>query len=80
MMCVCVYVQILEAEGMSVPDEVPEILQLVSDFLQQPCPITSSVDTQQGDRKRRASEDGDRGRGDLTRVSGPPLVLHFSLQ
>ncbi|XP_063046733.1 LON peptidase N-terminal domain and RING finger protein 1 isoform X2 [Engraulis encrasicolus] len=61
--------KILEAEGMSVPDEVPEILQLVSDFLQQPCPITSSVDSQQGDRKRRASEDGDRGRGDLTRAA-----------
>lgn len=35
--------QILEAEGMAVPEEVPRILHVVSEYLQDPCPITSSV-------------------------------------
>ncbi|RXN07373.1 LON peptidase N-terminal domain and RING finger 1-like protein [Labeo rohita] len=35
--------KILEAEGMAVPEEVPRILHVVSEFLQDPCPITSSV-------------------------------------
>ncbi|RXN11046.1 LON peptidase N-terminal domain and RING finger 1-like protein [Labeo rohita] len=34
--------KILEAEGMAVPEEVPRILHVVSEFLQDPCPITSS--------------------------------------
>lgn len=34
---------ILEAEGMAVPEEVPRILHVVSEYLQEPCPITSSV-------------------------------------
>ncbi|KAA0709431.1 RING finger protein 1 [Triplophysa tibetana] len=34
---------ILEAEGMAVPEEVSRILQVVSQFLQDPCPITRSV-------------------------------------
>ncbi|XP_051715984.1 LON peptidase N-terminal domain and RING finger protein 1 [Ctenopharyngodon idella] len=35
--------KILEAEGMAVPEEVPRILHVVSEYLQDPCPITSSV-------------------------------------
>ncbi|KAI7801877.1 LON peptidase N-terminal domain and RING finger protein 1 [Triplophysa rosa] len=34
---------ILEAEGMAVPEEVSRILQVVSQYLQDPCPITRSV-------------------------------------
>ena len=33
--------QILEAEGMAVPEEGPCILQVVSEYLKEPCPITS---------------------------------------
>uniref|UniRef100_A0A668AUQ9 LON peptidase N-terminal domain and ring finger 4 n=1 Tax=Myripristis murdjan TaxID=586833 RepID=A0A668AUQ9_9TELE len=33
--------KILEAEGMAVPEEVPCILQVVSEYLKEPCPITS---------------------------------------
>uniref|UniRef100_A0A3Q3FF10 LON peptidase N-terminal domain and ring finger 4 n=1 Tax=Labrus bergylta TaxID=56723 RepID=A0A3Q3FF10_9LABR len=33
--------KILEAEGMAVPDEVSCILQVVSEYLKEPCPITS---------------------------------------
>lgn len=33
--------QILEVEGMSVPDEVSCMLQMVSEYLKEPCPITS---------------------------------------
>lgn len=33
--------QILEVEGMSVPDEVSSMLQMVSEYLKEPCPITS---------------------------------------
>uniref|UniRef100_UPI003AAD150C LON peptidase N-terminal domain and RING finger protein 1 isoform X2 n=1 Tax=Centroberyx gerrardi TaxID=166262 RepID=UPI003AAD150C len=33
--------KILEAEGMAVPEEVPCILQVVSEYLNGPCPITS---------------------------------------
>jgi hypothetical protein len=38
---ICVYVfpgQILETEGMSVPEEVPQILQVVSEYLRGHCP------------------------------------------
>ncbi|KAF4104812.1 LON peptidase N-terminal domain and RING finger protein 1 [Onychostoma macrolepis] len=35
--------KILEAEGMAVPEEVSRILHVVSEYLQDPCPITSSV-------------------------------------
>lgn len=38
-----IYLQILEAEGMAVPEEVPRILHVVSEYLQDPCPITRSV-------------------------------------
>lgn len=38
--------QILEAEGMLVPDELSCILQLVSDHLKEPCPITNLSGTQ----------------------------------
>lgn len=38
--------QILEAEGMLVPDELSCILQLVSEHLREPCPITSLSSTQ----------------------------------
>lgn len=38
--------QILEAEGMAVPDEASCILQLVSEYLKGPCPITSVSDSQ----------------------------------
>ncbi|XP_029972156.1 LON peptidase N-terminal domain and RING finger protein 1 [Salarias fasciatus] len=33
--------KILEAEGVAVPDEVPCILQVVSEYLKEPCPITT---------------------------------------
>lgn len=33
--------QILEAEGVAVPEEVPCILQVVSEYLKEPCPITT---------------------------------------
>ncbi|XP_017275236.1 LON peptidase N-terminal domain and RING finger protein 1 [Kryptolebias marmoratus] len=33
--------KILEVEGVAVPEEVPCILQLVSDYLKEPCPITT---------------------------------------
>lgn len=33
--------QILETEGVAVPEEVPSILQLLSEYLKEPCPITS---------------------------------------
>uniref|UniRef100_A0A672N3P3 LON peptidase N-terminal domain and RING finger protein 1-like n=1 Tax=Sinocyclocheilus grahami TaxID=75366 RepID=A0A672N3P3_SINGR len=35
--------KILEAEGMAVPEEVPRMLQAVSEYLQDLCPITSTV-------------------------------------
>lgn len=35
------FCQILEVEGMSVPDEVSCMLQMVSEYLKEPCPITS---------------------------------------
>lgn len=38
--------QILEAEGMLVPEELSCILQLVSEHLKEPCPITNLSDTQ----------------------------------
>lgn len=38
--------QILEAEGMLVPDELSCILQLVSEHLKEPCPITNLSGTQ----------------------------------
>lgn len=38
--------QILEAEGMLVPDELSCILQLVTEHLKEPCPITSLSGTQ----------------------------------
>lgn len=44
---VCIFqLQILEAEGMLVPDELSCILQLVSEHLREPCPITSLSGTQ----------------------------------
>lgn len=48
-MCIlpCIFqLQILEAEGMLVPDELSCILQLVSEHLREPCPITSLSGTQ----------------------------------
>lgn len=43
----CIFqLQILEAEGMLVPDELSCILQLVSEHLREPCPITSLSGTQ----------------------------------
>lgn len=43
----CIFqLQILEAEGMLVPDELSCILQLVSEHLREPCPITSLNSTQ----------------------------------
>ncbi|XP_047441434.1 LON peptidase N-terminal domain and RING finger protein 1 [Mugil cephalus] len=33
--------KVLEAEGVAVPEEVPCILQAVSDYLKEPCPITT---------------------------------------
>ncbi|XP_031442899.1 LON peptidase N-terminal domain and RING finger protein 1 isoform X1 [Clupea harengus] len=56
--------KILEAEGMSVPEEASRILQVVSDFLQEPCPITSTLPHPPGDSPRRPPEDGPRERGD----------------
>lgn len=35
--------QILEMEGMAVPEEVSRILHVVAEYLKDPCPITSSV-------------------------------------
>uniref|UniRef100_W5JY51 LON peptidase N-terminal domain and ring finger 4 n=1 Tax=Astyanax mexicanus TaxID=7994 RepID=W5JY51_ASTMX len=35
--------EVLEAEGVAVPDEVPRILHVVAEYLRDPCPITSSV-------------------------------------
>lgn len=35
--------EILEAEGVAIPDEVPHILHVVAEYLRDPCPITSSV-------------------------------------
>ncbi len=43
MLCSLIRLQILEAEGMAVPEEVPQILHVVSAYLRDPCPITSSV-------------------------------------
>ncbi|XP_051505768.1 LON peptidase N-terminal domain and RING finger protein 1-like [Myxocyprinus asiaticus] len=34
--------KIFEAEGMAVPEEVPQVLRVVAECLQDPCPITSS--------------------------------------
>lgn len=48
-MCIllCIFqLQILEAEGMLVPEELSCILQLVSEHLREPCPITSLGGTQ----------------------------------
>lgn len=44
--------KILEAEGMAVPEEVPRILHVVSEYLQDPCPITSSVSPSCTDAQR----------------------------
>ncbi|XDV37286.1 hypothetical protein PO909_006910 [Leuciscus waleckii] len=44
--------RILEAEGMPVPEEVPRILHVVSEYLQDPCPITSSVSPSCTDSQR----------------------------
>uniref|UniRef100_A0AAY5K042 LON peptidase N-terminal domain and ring finger 1 n=1 Tax=Esox lucius TaxID=8010 RepID=A0AAY5K042_ESOLU len=35
--------KILEAEGMSVPEEVPRILQVVSEYIKEPCPPITSL-------------------------------------
>uniref|UniRef100_A0A3Q0S534 LON peptidase N-terminal domain and ring finger 4 n=1 Tax=Amphilophus citrinellus TaxID=61819 RepID=A0A3Q0S534_AMPCI len=56
--------KILEAEGVSVPEEVPCILQVVSEYLKEPCPIT----TLSGSQGPIHAEDlkhshGDKGEG-----------------
>ncbi|XP_028816469.1 LON peptidase N-terminal domain and RING finger protein 1-like [Denticeps clupeoides] len=56
---------ILEAEGMVVPDDVPQILQLVSEFLSGPCPVTSLMPSAQGDGIRCPTEE-QRGAAEKT--------------
>ncbi|XP_062380177.1 LON peptidase N-terminal domain and RING finger protein 1 [Sardina pilchardus] len=56
--------KILEAEGMSVPEEVPRILQVVSDFLREDCPMSGSLGPPHGDNLRCPPEDGAKERGD----------------
>ncbi|KAG9346779.1 hypothetical protein JZ751_007097 [Albula glossodonta] len=52
--------KILESEGMMVPEEIPRLLQVVSDYLSDPCPITSSVGPSHGEGPRLSpDEDGD---------------------
>ncbi|KAM6977447.1 LON peptidase N-terminal domain and RING finger protein 1 [Aplochiton taeniatus] len=62
--------KVLEAEGMSVPEEVPKILQLLSEYLKEPCPITSLSSSQgpahpmevegQADSRKEAHQPGSR--------------------
>lgn len=40
------WLQILEVEGVAVPEDVPRILQVVSDYLKASCPITSLSSSQ----------------------------------
>ncbi|KAI1898402.1 hypothetical protein AGOR_G00071960 [Albula goreensis] len=55
--------KILESEGMMVPEEIPRLLQVVSDYLSDPCPITSSVGPSHGEGPRLSpDEDGDGNR------------------
>ncbi|XP_026081456.1 LON peptidase N-terminal domain and RING finger protein 1-like [Carassius auratus] len=49
--------KILEAEGMAVPEEVPRMLHVVSEYLQDLCPITSSVSPLCPDAQRYSHND-----------------------
>ncbi|KAJ8406088.1 hypothetical protein AAFF_G00309760 [Aldrovandia affinis] len=63
--------KILEAEGMTVPEEMPRLLRVVSEYLRDPCPITSSVGSSYGDSPRLSPDDerdGD-GHGDMVESS-----------
>ncbi len=66
--------QILEAEGMAVPEEVPQILHVVSEYLQNPCPITSSVSPSCPDGQRYSHNNAE-GQSD----PGQVRCLHTAL-
>ncbi|TMS17817.1 LON peptidase N-terminal domain and RING finger protein 2 [Larimichthys crocea] len=57
--------KILEAGGVAVPDEVPCILQVVSEYLKEPCPITSLSGSQGPTRPEvlKRPPHGDEGEG-----------------
>ncbi|KAL7394980.1 hypothetical protein ABVT39_008145 [Epinephelus coioides] len=61
--------KILEAEGMAVPDEVPCILQVVSEYLKGPCPITSLSGSQGPTHPEGLKHCGDDGDGKGRRES-----------
>ncbi|XP_031158371.1 LON peptidase N-terminal domain and RING finger protein 1 isoform X1 [Sander lucioperca] len=71
--------KILEAEGMAVPDEASCILQLVSEYLKGPCPITSVSDSQGPSHpegfKHLCGDEG-KGRREVHQVSWGSKVKH----
>lgn len=75
--------QILEVEGMSVPDEVSCMLQMVSEYLKEPCPITSLSGSQGptgGEGVKHAHGDDAAGKArrqpNQVRTEGLPQVLN----
>ncbi|XP_034738886.1 LON peptidase N-terminal domain and RING finger protein 1 isoform X2 [Etheostoma cragini] len=67
--------KILEAEGVAVPDEASCILQVVSEYLKGPCPITSVCDSQGPSHpeglKHSCGDDGEgKGRREAHQVWG----------
>ncbi|XP_036404912.1 LON peptidase N-terminal domain and RING finger protein 1 [Megalops cyprinoides] len=62
---------ILEVDGVTMPEDTARLLQVVWEYLRDPCPITSSVGPSQGDGPRLARDeevDGD-GQGDTVQGS-----------
>ncbi|XP_064181343.1 LON peptidase N-terminal domain and RING finger protein 1 [Anguilla rostrata] len=57
--------KILAAEGVAVPEDSPQLLPLVSEYLRDPRPVVSAVAPSHGDgSKRSADQEGDAGRLD----------------
>lgn len=73
--CVVTWIhhQILEAEGVTVPEDVSCILQVVSEYLKEPCPITSLSGSQgpthtEGLKHTLGGETESKGRRDTRQV------------
>lgn len=77
--------QILEAEGVEVPEEMPCILQAVSEYLKEPCPITTLGSSQgpvhaEGFKHPHGDKGEGKGRRDTHQVNISYVVRKFILK
>lgn len=77
--------QILEAEGVEVPEEMPCILQAVSEYLKEPCPITTLGSSQgpvhaEGFKHPHGDKGEGKGRRDTHQVNISYVVRKWVLK